>query len=282
MNHKETIENLKALDLNSNPEKEIRELLTHLFAFGIPIITTDYNYPKIIERAVNNTDKEPEFSTKSRISFKPAALNTTYQRASTPKNTMFYASVIPEGDLSSSEIQYARITGAWETVDILRENKDGERVVTFGQWQIQEQISVMTIFDPNKDYEIAYINEVRDFYNSQTLPEELNQLRNDVLGYLASEFSKVVEKDSNHDYMISGILTELAISNGVDGVLYPSVQGSGAGLCLALHPRVMNKLKLLKVLQCHLTKDGNDAQLSNVKNCAVENNSETFELNEIK
>ncbi|WP_319229526.1 hypothetical protein [Draconibacterium orientale] len=282
MNHKDILGKLQALDLTQIPNKEIKELLTILFQFGIPIITTDYNYPKIIERAVNNTEEETEFNSKSRISFKPAAYNTTYQRASTPETTMFYASVIPEGELSTSEIEYSRIIGAWETVDVLRENSDGERLITFGQWQIQEQVSVMTIFDPNLDYQVKYINEVRDFYNKQRLPEDLNQIRNDVLGYLAFEFSKVVSKGNNHDYMISAILTELATANGADGVLYPSVQGNGAGLCVSLHPRIMNKLKLVKVLQCKLTKKGNEAKLLNIKHCEVKDNSETFKLEEIK
>jgi hypothetical protein len=70
-------------------------------------------------------------------------------------------------------------------------------------------------------------------------------------------------------------------------VVYPSVQSHGYGLCVAIHPRAMNKLQLKKVLQCKLIKtlknDGeNKFSLYNEKNCIVENGSKSFELKDIK
>lgn len=277
----ELLTELKSLDLTQEPREDIIRILKEIFEGGIPVMTTDYNYPKELERAVNNTDDEPLFNTKSRISYKPKEFNNTYLRASTPDNTMFYASVIPEGELTEKEITYARLVGLAETSDLLRDNLDGERLITFGKWQVQSLISVITIFDPNKDYHIKYINDVRDSYNSQDISNEEVDKRDELLAFLASEFSKKVENGKNHDYMISAIFTELITENGVDGVLYPSVQSDGYGLCVALHPRVMDRLKLVKVLQCKLNKKGTNAQLNNVKYCDIENNSETFELKEI-
>src|SRR5690606_9197633 len=109
MKTKEIIQKLKNLDLSKLPENEIESLVKQLFSIPIPIVTTDYRNPKEFERAVNNTKDEPIFNSKNRISYKPAQYNDTFQRASTPKTTMFYASVIPEKELSAEEIKYARI-----------------------------------------------------------------------------------------------------------------------------------------------------------------------------
>lgn len=278
----EIINRLKELDLSKFPVEEIETLLRQLFSVPIPIVTTDYAFPKELERAVNNTEDEPVFNSKNRISFKPAQFNTTYQRASTPKTTMFYASVIPEEDLNDDEIKYARITGVYEVVDLLRDNINGERKVTFGKWQVQDLISVTSIFDPNIDYKINYINKVRDFYKNQKLEDVEITQRDEVLSFLASEFSKNIVKGENYSYLISAILTELIVNNNSDGVLYPSVQSDGYGLCIALHPRVMEKLKLIKVLQCTIIKEDNSIKIYNEKNCLIENDSDAFELVDIE
>jgi len=278
----EIINRLKELDLSKFPVEEIETLLRQLFSVPIPIVTTDYAFPKELERAVNNTEDEPVFNSKNRISFKPARLNTTYQRASIPKTTMFYASVIPEEDLNDDEIKYARITGAYEVVDLLRDNINGESKVTFGKWQVQDLISVTSIFDPNIDYKINYINKVRDFYKNQKLEDAEITQRDEVLSFLASEFSKNIVKGENYSYLISAILTELIVNNNSDGVLYPSVQSDGYGLCIALHPRVVEKLKLIKVLQCRIIKEDNSIKIYNEKNCLIENDSDTFELVDIE
>lgn len=278
----ELLTELKSLDLSQEPSEDIERILIEMFEGGIPLMATDYNHPKEFERAVNNTEEEPIFTTKTRISFKPKKFNKTHLRASTPDNTMFYASVIPEGELSANEINYARIIGASETIDMLRNNLDGERLVTFGKWQVQDEISVITIFDPNKDYNISYINKIRDKYNSQDLSNEDLLKRDELLKFLSFEFSKKVENAENYNYMISSIFTKLIVNNGADGVLYPSVQSDGCGLCIALHPRVVDRLKLIKVLQCRLIKSGHNAQLINDKFCNVIDNSDTFELKQIE
>lgn len=277
----EIISRLKELDLSTLPNKETENLLKQLFSVPIPIITTDYAYPKEFERAVNNTNHEPIFNSKNRISYKPAQYNDTFQRASTPKTTMFYASVIPEKDLTDEEIKYARITGAYETVDLLRENINGERIVTFGKWQAQGLISVTTIFDPNIDYKINYINTVRDFYKEQKLSEKEIFQRDEVLIFLAGEFSKKILKGENYNYLISAIVTELIVTHNSDGVLYPSVQSDGYGLCVALHPRVMDRLKLTKVLQCRIIKEEGSVEINNEKVCLIENDLDIFELKDI-
>ncbi|MGO4913834.1 hypothetical protein [Leeuwenhoekiella sp. W20_SRS_FM14] len=118
------IDQLKELDLSEYPIAELDRLLTSLGPLGIML--TDYHktpegqYSKEIERAVNNTKEEPEFSAVSRISYKPAKFNSNYLRASTPKNTMFYGAVISEEDFDKEEMKYPRIVGASEISSLMR------------------------------------------------------------------------------------------------------------------------------------------------------------------
>ncbi|MEL0457622.1 hypothetical protein WJN01_15405 [Flavobacteriaceae bacterium SZ-1-7] len=290
------IDQLKELDLSEYPIAELDRLLTSLGPLGIML--TDYHktpegqYSKEIERAVNNTKEEPEFSTVSRISYKPAKFNSNYLRASTPKNTMFYGAVISEEDFDKEEMKYPRIVGASEISSLMRNSDviEGWSRLTFGNWEVTEDISLATIIDPTIDYEHPYLNSLKNKYVEflNEMPEDVRENTVKCLKFLSAEFSKYVSGGNNHEYLISAKFTEIFTKTSTyDGVVYPSVQSKGYGLCVAIHPRAMSKLKLTKVLQCKLTKtvreDGeNDFQLLNEKHCLVEDGAETFELKEIE
>jgi hypothetical protein len=291
----DVIEQLKALDLSEFPIAELDRLLTSLGPLGIML--TDYHktpenhYSKEIERAVNNSKEEPEFNKVSRISFKPAEFNSNYLRASTPKNTMFYGSVISEDDFDKEEMKYPRIVGASEISSLMRNSDvlEGWSRMTLGNWEVIENISLATIIDPTMEYEHPYLNSLKDRYLGflKEMPEEVRENTIKCLKFLSTEFSKYVSSGNNHEYLISAKFTEIFTkTSAYDGIIYPSVQSKGYGLCVAIHPRAMNKLKLTKVLQCKLTKtvreDGeNNFELLNEKNCLVKEGAETFELKEI-
>lgn len=290
----DTIEQLQALNLTEYPIAELDRLLTNLGKVGIMI--TDYNEAgensKEIERAVNNTKEEPEFNTVSRISFKPAEYNTNYLRASTPKNTMFYGSVISDDNLDAAEIRNARIVGAAEVSSLMRNSDviEGWSRITFGKWKVIEKISLATIIDPTKEYEQAYLNKLVAKYWEvlNQMPQDVKENTLKVLKFLSSEFSKKVSNGNNHEYLISSKFTEIFTkTSGYDGVIYPSVQSEGYGLCVAIHPSSMNKLRITKVLQSKISKsileDGeNHFLIENEKNCNVEAGAEKFELIEIQ
>ncbi len=289
------IDQLKELDLSEYPITEIDRLLTSLGPLGIML--TDYHktpegqYSKEIERAVNNTKEEPEFNKVSRISYKPAKFNSNYLRASTPKNTMFYGAVISEEDFEKEEMKYPRIVGASEISSLMRNSDviEGWSRLTFGNWEVIEDISLASIIDPTIEYEHPYLNSLKDKYLEflNEMPENVRENTIKCLKFLSAEFSKYVSGGNNHEYLISAKFTEIFTkTSAYDGVVYPSVQSKGYGLCVAIHPRAMNKLKLTKVLQCKLTKtvreDGeNNFQLLNEKHCLVEDGAETFELKDI-
>ena len=283
------LEKFQQLKLSDYPIAEIDSLMTKIGPLAI--LLTDFHNHKEIERAVNNTKEEPEFNTVSRISFKPEKFNHNYLRASTPNNTMFYGSVISETD-SDDEIKNSRIVGATEVSTLMRSSEiiEGWSRITFGKWKVKEQISLATIIDPTKDYDKPYLNELKNKYNVflNEVPNEVKENTIKWLKYFAQEFEKSVSNGNNHDYLISAKFTELFVNTSkYDGVIYPSVQSKGYGLCVAIHPRAIQKLELIKVLQCKITKtlredNENHFILTNEKNCIVEKNSEIFELKEIQ
>ena len=286
----EGIKELKELDLTEYPISEIDNLLTK--AGKLCIMLTDFHEEKEIERAVNNSKQEPEFKNVSRISFKPSEFNNNYLRASTPKNTMFYGSVFSEDDLTEKEMKYKRIVGASEVSSLMRSSKiiEGSSRITLGNWEVKESISLATIIDPSKDYDKPYLNKLKNRYLEflEQVPKDIKVNTMHWLKFLSEEFSKEVAGGNNHNYLISAKFTELFVNTGgYDGVVYPSVQSSGYGLCVAIHPNAVSKLELTKVLQCKLTKTlGEDNEnhflMQNEKNCLVESGSKTFELKDIE
>lgn len=284
----DVIEELQKLNLSDYPVQEISELIKKMPP--IAILLTDYHHTKDIERAVNNTKSEPEFSQVSRLSYKPAKYNTSFQRASTPKTTMFYGAVISEL-LNEEEKRNARIVGSGEVSTLMRSNEilEGKSRITFGKWRVIEKISLATIIDLTKVYEQPYLNQLKDKY-LDFIKNESQEIQNNTirfLSYYSSEFSKHVNAGQNHEYLISALLTEIMVQKGFDGVIYPSVQTSGYGLCVAIRPEVADqKLRLIKVLESKITKtqgiDDSEFLITNEKNCLIAENATEFKLMDIK
>jgi len=277
----ETLKNLKSINLNTASIEKIDKLLNQIGP--LPIMRTVYTKGKIFDRAIRNKEGEPDFTDVSRLSYAPAKYNKNYLRASTPNNTMFYGSVLKD-DYTIDDHSYTRITACCETSDLLRDNSipNGERIMTIGTWEVQEAINLATIFDPTLDYDIAYLNEIKnDYLISIEQNPSLKEKGFAYLKFLASEFSKDVRAGNNHEYYITALFSVLISNTGLDGVLYPSVRAAGIGLCVALHPRVADKLKLISVRKCHLKKENGKVSITYLKACDVEDQSATFQLLEI-
>lgn len=298
------IKKFEKLNLNEYPLKDIDDLLIKAENHAIMLTNLqqpeNHQLPIMIERAVNNTKEEPEFSKTSRISFKPAKLNKSYLRASTPKNTMFYGSIISESDLlvtspsDLGKIKDARIVSLSEISSLMRNSDviEGWSRMTFGLWKIVEKISLATIIDPLAKYNEPYLCSIQDNYLN-FLNQYSDEIKNNTLEYLkflSKEFSKYVNTGNNHEYLISSKFTELFVKkSSFDGVIYPSVQSNGYGLCVALHPRAIKKLELSSVTQGILTKKIqkdpssilSDYKLENEKFCWVSKGAENFELKHI-
>jgi len=278
----EILEQLKNIELTEGNIGKISELINQIGP--LPIMKSIFVKGRIFDRAVRIEDNEPDFNTRSRLSYFPSEFNTSYQRASTPKNTMFYGSVLKD-KYTKEDHTNTRITACCETSELLRDVKiqTGERQMIIGTWEVQELITVSTIFDPTKEYEIEYLQEIKnDYLKDLKNNPELKTKGVEYLKFLASEFSKDVKNGENHEYYISALFSSIITNNGVDGILYPSVRAAGIGLCVAIHPKVINKLKLIGVRKCFLKKENGEVIITYIKGCDVEDDSNPFQLLEFE
>jgi hypothetical protein len=88
----DTIKALQSLNLATYPKHEIIRLIRKFGQFGIIQMTLHPGKSIIRARPMNPNE---HFRTRAELSYKPALANKTYQRASTPDQTMFYGAVIP-------------------------------------------------------------------------------------------------------------------------------------------------------------------------------------------
>jgi hypothetical protein len=169
----------------------------------------------------------------------------------------------------------------------MKQKKYGEKLITFGKWRVKEPLDLVTIVDPNKQYKVKYLKELVNAYKDELskIPADSSNGIQEVLAYFSDEFSKKVNQGENYNYMVSAILTEMLVThknNKTDGILYPSVQTDGHGLCVAVRPESMHKLELIKVLQCKAVRKGKEVGVENIRLCDVNPPNSDFKLEDIK
>lgn len=250
---------LSMLELCTYPAKRIEELLRTLGKFGT--IITKLGPGKTIQRGRLRTVKNERLTYVSDFSFNPNISNK-YLRASTPNNAMFYGTYLPEKQ-EPNEPQDEKITLIYEIYEMAR-NKDSinEQKILFGYWEVLEEIKMVSVFD----YEyyrnpLKIATELSKSYKDYISKyPELEKNSSEISKYLASEFAKE-NIQSDFDYMISAIYSEIVTEMGFDGIVYPSVRMEGAGINIALtrnaadnklafyyaseHTIIKNKLKMI-------------------------------------
>jgi hypothetical protein len=280
MNVEEIIEGLKSLDLTKYPEKEIRFYLNNIGKMASIVVT--YHNGKCVMRARPNSENE-RFSKKSDLSFKPQEYNSTYQRASTPKKTMFYATAIPD-KIEQGELDNMRIIGVAETIPLLRDKeKSGYLKVSFGKWFVKESINLLAIIHNDTYYhESNFTKELVEAYKvfSKEVPKDIADKSLKIQTYLAEEFAKK-EIRGDFDYMISAIFTEFAINQGYDGVIYPSVRVGGKGFNIAITPESTKKLGLYVAGECSIYKHKDNVVIGNDAIVELDGKQEEFKLVDI-
>lgn len=275
------IAEFKSLKLEERPEKRIRELLKLVGPIGYVII--NFHKGKVIMRARPNRGNE-RFSKRDDFIYKPAHLNTTFQRASTPNQTMFYATVIPD-NVMEGELDNMRIIGITETLPIMRDKtSSGYQKISFGKWVVIDDITLLAIVHKESYAEESnYTRELVESYKgfiSQYSPEVIERSMK-FQTFLSDEFSKE-NISADHDYMISAIFSELAVQNRVDGIFYPSVRTAGKGFNVALSPKSTDKLKLVVAGECSLYKLRDHVVVGNDAVTEIEDDTKEFKLVDIE
>ncbi len=277
----EIIASLKKLNLDNDPAKEAKELLKQVGKVGYMLVT--YHKGKSVMRARPNYGDE-RFSLKNDFSFKPQHLNTTYQRASTPSQTMFYACALPD-KLEKGELENSRIIGVLEAMPWLRDKtSSGYKKISFGKWIVEEDLNLIAVIHKDTFYEeSSYTRELVDAYNYFIKQEDKEMLDKSLKyqTFIADEFSKEI---NNHtDYLISAIFTELVSQHpNIDGVLYPSVRVLGKGFNVAIKPSACKKLGLYVAGECSIYKLRDHTVVGIDCLTKLDGKTDNFELTEIE
>lgn len=274
------IEQLKNLDLSTYPKDEILSLFKQVGKIGHVVIT--FHKGKSVMRARPNYNGE-RFERKNDYSFKPQECNITYQRASTPKQTMFYATTIPD-TLLPGELDNMRVIGLAETIPMLREkSKSGYQKISFGKWVVHDDIHLLAIVQKDSyAKESSYTKELADAYKEfiATTPKDVLERSLAYTTFLADEFSKEDIK-GDYDYIISALFSELTTQRGLDGIFYPSVRVGGKGFNIAITPEATKKMGLYVAGECSIYKLKDHTVVSNDAIVELNGTEEEFKLVEI-
>ena len=271
------IENFRKLDLSKYPVNEIQNLLNHIGPIGAVVL--NFHKGKSVMRARPNGENE-RFTKVSDLSFKPQEFNKTYQRASTPNRTMFYATSVPD-KIEPGELDNMRIIGVTETIPILRDKtKSGYQKISFGRWVVQEDINLMAIvhnesYFKESNYTRELVNAYKEFINQY--PKEVIEKSLKFQDFMASEFAKETI-NADYDYMISAMFAEHITSKGLDGIFYPSVRTAGKGFNIAITPEARKKLKLYVAGECSIYKLKDQVVIGNDAIVELDGNQTEFEL----
>jgi hypothetical protein len=249
------LDQLRQLDPSSNPYEEVKQLIAELRPFGC--IAVNLLPGKTIIRARQN-EKDERFFSKCQLTYKPQQFNETYQRASTPNQTMFYGSVIPD-IVERNELDNARIISSAETLEwLVDRGTKGIRKITFGRWQVVKPIKLFAVvqhesFRTNNHYTKELYEA---FINTSKNNPEIEEQTIAITDFFANEFAKPVSSDNHLEYIKSATFAETIIdSSGLDGVFYPSVKTKGDGFNIALRPDIADThLELLVAGECTLYK----------------------------
>lgn len=273
------IDQLKRLHLQTSHPNEI---ITLFKSVGITVgINLQLGINSTLLRARPNKEC-PRFSRTQELSIKPAKSNIDFQRASTPRKTMFYG-VYMSGQPAQNELDIMRTTAVYETTpDIRIPNNPYSGKVTFGYWTNHQSLNLMAIVH-KKEYTESnpYTKEIFNAYQEHLANNDKRLMEKSLKYYdfIANEFSKE-DIRGNYDYKISALFSEAASRNNIDGIIYPSVRVSGLSFNVALNEHAMKKLKLECVEEATVQQAGNGLSIS-VNAYTKCNNQSTFKLEDV-
>lgn len=198
------------------------------------------------------------------LSYAPPEYNKTYNRASTPDSTMFYAI---SGD-SFQECIYGCLS---ETCECFRMSNAEHRHynVVVGLWETKVDLILPQIIN------VDGINKSDAFDNAEEFKEcirPLGKKGNDIINfwrYMNREFTKNVNHEK--EYWVSAIFTKwLSQRTRRNGVIYESVQSTDPKVtnnhCVALTPNVADDyLRFKEALLYEFDYNGMTVNIPNAK-----------------
>jgi len=200
---------------------------------------------------------------------------------------MFYAAVVP--DVNETDYNDMRVTATLEVANTLRKYSrisDTSERLTFSRWEVIENIPVIVVcqfgsFVVGDNFASTFIEHYRA--ELLKLPHNLAQKSHYMTGFIADEFTKDNILSKQEEYYISAAFTELCVTKGIGGILYPSSRADCKGFNVAIHPDYVDRcLRLKAVREATLQINDDDINILYDTMCWVENDAVPFELTPVK
>ncbi len=278
------LKQLSELDLQADPYQEAVNLIKQLGK--TPVMIKNLNIGEVIVRARPYKSGEKSFSQVSDLSYKPQKYNNTYQRASTPKRTIFYGGYTDQKS-ESYNLSENRFTGTLESMRWLADGTTNRmQRIAYGRWDVVSPISLAVILGSkdmksNNPLMREIYREFEEFINC--LPKKVKRNAIAIGEFFSEKFSDPVPSDANHFlYLLSAIWAETCIDAGVEGVLYPSVRTDGEGICVAICPDSCSKLQLKVVGEGIIYKKKKNTLMNNELYAIISEGQTSFTLKPVK
>lgn len=220
-----------------------------------------------IMRVRPNENPLEVFNTRNSLSFKPQERNRTFQRASTPEQTMFYGSL---SDHPTKNSIPNRMTSTMEGIPWLRDpHSVGKQKVTYSKWIINGDIGLCPVIF-NKEYAGNRHVATNLDRSVKAIKQNNPEFADDILlfyEFIASEFAKMHVDSADINYLVSSIYTKIVlerVAGHYDGILYPSCRMHGEGTNVAILPDSTEKLDLIVAGECMVYKNGEHVIIDNI------------------
>ena len=235
---------LNQLDLSTYPYDEVKFLISH---FHTKILRISIPAGELIERI------RPDVGIYERkdVYYRPASQNKKPQRANLPGRTAFYGTLCHHEESGTNR----RAIALFETSKLFKENKNanGTEQFTLSRWMIKNEIKLAefaheTVY-PNATNNKLLVTAKNELIMNKNIMADVLEY-DEYIRYMTEQFAKNVDTQCDYEYIISATIAEkLMGTDGLDGVMYPSVPTRGQyGMNVALRDDVADtKLKLVDV-----------------------------------
>ncbi len=276
------------LDLKKDPFKEATDLIRQLghVPFMVKFLYPENQYQAAdsLIRARPCSRNEARFTKVEDLSYKPASLNKSYQRATIPGKTALYGCLKKFNGIElQPDNRYVASLECLRMLSDISVEKQKKRVA-YGKWAANSTINLISIINGKKFHHNEHIRKMYEAsleWSERLGAEDDAQLISD---FFADRFAdEEAGPGKEHLYMLSAIWADAIMSNpSIDGVLYPSVRSIGEGICVAIKPESCHKLSLVVAGESPVYKNKDKAVIDNEYACKVEPGNSSFEMKPVE
>ena len=273
---------LNAINVSEENTEELYGIFNLVNDFDLPVIRF-FMGPgtSMIRQRINKPGID--FDKISDLYYPDACYITKYERANVPYQPMFYACSFPK-DYGGKDVPPPRVVALMETSSFFKDKQSsGIERSTVSRWEVTEELELVAL-PFLADYTMACgdIRIVKEEWNNILKDSKVNADGLELIEYMANEIGK--EFKSNVEYFkianfVNYLLNINKKTKNVDGIMYPSVPGAGAGFNVAIRPAVADKkIQFISASLCHLLKKQDQSYLHVMNHSvAVENGIIVYE-----